>query len=452
MVQQVDAPVPLRDLIARSVNSGVAVAAKDVSRPKFRFDLAIVGLGYVGLPTALAFCAAGSRVLGVDISDRRREVILSGRADLLERDQQRLADAIADASLCVSGDVSLLPEAAAVIICVPTPVDRHLVPDLKPLKAACATVVREAVPGQVLILTSTTYVGTTRDLLAGPLEDRGLIVGKDVFVAFSPERIDPGNNTVLQEQVPRVLGGFTPACARRAREVLAIYAGAVHIVSSAEAAELTKLYENTFRAVNIALANELADVSRLLDVEVMEVITAASTKPYGFMPFTPGPGVGGHCIPCDSHYLLWQLKRRRGVAPLIEQAMSSIALRPLRVVDRIRDVLSEVGRAVRGSRILVVGVAYKPGVEDVRESPALEIIDLLLESGAVVDYADPLVPCLVAGDGSTMSSVGEAPAGSYDLVLLITLHPGMDYDWAASHPLVLDTTYRFAQAPHRAVL
>jgi nucleotide sugar dehydrogenase len=451
MVQQIDVPVSLKNLIGDSANPDGRVTAPP-SGAQFRFDVAIVGLGYVGLPTALSFCAAGARVLGVDISDRRREVVLSGRADLLPRDQERLTGALAARTLCVSGEVGLLREAAAVIICVPTPVDRHLVPDLDPLKAACATVVREAVDGQVLVLTSTTYVGTTRDLLARPLEARGLVAGNDVFVAFSPERINPGDSSVPQEQVPRVLGGLTPACARRAHEVLAIYAGAVHVVSSAEAAELTKLYENTFRAVNIALANELADVSRLLDVEVMEVITAASTKPYGFMPFTPGPGVGGHCIPCDSHYLLWQLKRRRGMAPLIEQAMSSIAQRPLRVLDRVRDVLSEAGRAVRGSRILVVGVTYKPGVEDIRESPALEIIDLLLECGATVDYADPLVPCLVAGDGSTLTSVGEAPAGSYDLVLLITLHPGTDYDWAASHPLVLDTTYQFAQAPHRAVL
>ena len=420
--------------------------------PALTFDVAIVGLGYVGLPTALSFCAAGDRVLGVEISDLRRDVIRCGRADLLPRDQQRLTEALSTDSLYLSENESMLADAAAVIICVPTPVDRHLVPDLTPLRAACATVVRHAMPGQVLILTSTTYVGTTRDLLVGPLRERGLEVGRDIFVAFSPERIDPGNNQVAQEQVPRVLGGVTAMCSRRAHDVLSSYASVVHVVSSPESAELTKLYENTFRAVNIALANELADLSRHLDVEVMEVINAASTKPYGFMAFTPGPGVGGHCIPCDPHYLLWQLKHLRGMAPLIEQAMSSIAMRPLRVLDRIREVLSAAGRPVRDSRVLVVGVTYKPGVQDVRESPALEIIDLLIDAGAAVDYVDPLVPSLRIGNGSTLTSVVEPPAGSYDLVLLMTLHPGTDYEWAANHPLVLDTTYRFDLAPHRAVL
>lgn len=453
MFQQVDLADGEKTIITPSpVRSNAELPLIGRANAEPAFDVAIVGLGYVGLPTALSFCAAGARVLGVEISACRREAIQTGRADLLPRDQQQLMDALASDTLCLSDQASMLSGAAAVIICVPTPVDRHLVPDLASLRAACETVVGEAVPGQVLILTSTTYVGTTRDLLVAPLRERGLEVGRDVFVAFSPERIDPGNDRVAQERIPRVLGGVTATCSRRAHDVLSTYASMVHVVSSPESAELTKLYENTFRAVNIALVNELADVSRHLDVEVMEVIDAAATKPYGFMAFTPGPGVGGHCIPCDPHYLLWQLKHLRGMAPLIEQAMASIAMRPLRVLARIRDVLSAAGRGVRDSRILVVGVTYKPGVEDVRESPALEIIDLLIDSGAVVDYSDPLVPALVTGNGTALTCVGEAPAGDYDLVLLMTLHPATDYEWAASHPLLLDTTYRFDLAPHRAVL
>lgn len=430
-----------------------AIPVQGVAVPHcFAFDVAIVGLGYVGLPTALSFLAAGKSVVGVDVSQARLTAIREERVDLLASDHVRLATALADETLALSASMDALAMAETIIICVPTPVDHHLVPDLMAVGGACASVVEHAVAGQVIILTSTTYVGTTRDMLVGPLAARGLHAGQDISVAFSPERIDPGNAEVTQEAVPRVVGGATPRCGARAAAVIAGYAEKVHMVSTPEAAELTKLYENTFRAVNIALANELADISRALDVEIMEVIEAAKTKPYGFMAFQPGPGVGGHCIPCDPHYLLWQLKTSRTSAPLVEQAMTSIASRPRQVVDRARDLLAESSRALRGAEIIFVGVSYKPGVADCRESPALEIIERLIAGGANVSYVDAMVPEIRLADGSTLAAT-EVPIGSApDLVILNTVHPGVDHSWVAGHPRILDATYRFALAPHRATI
>jgi len=420
--------------------------------PEFDFDIAIVGLGYVGLPTALSFHAAGRRVLGVDVSRHRLAVISEARADLLASDRERLTAALADPGFEMTSDIARLSTAAAVIICVPTPVDHYLVPDLRILQGACATVVAAATPGQVLLLTSTTYVGTTRDLLVAPLMARGLTAGRDVFVAFSPERIDPGNDRHAHEDVPRVLGGSTPACAAKAAAILNGYAKNVHIVPSPDAAEMTKLLENTFRAVNIALANEFAEICQVMGMEVMDVINAAATKPYGFMPFFPGPGVGGHCIPCDPHYLLWQLRRERLSTPVIEQAMAGIASRPHRVVTRIRETLSEAGRGLAGARVLVVGVAYKPDVEDLRESPALEVLSELIAGGVTVAYHDPLFPSVDLPDRTTLIGVDD-PAGFHaDLVLVHTAHHDVDLSWLTGQPLVLDATYRLTDAPNRVVL
>ena len=416
------------------------------------YDVAIVGMGYVGLPTALAFSAAGASVMGLDVSSRRLDVIRGGTPDLLATDQVRLVTALEDHNLALSSSMDELRNAAAVIICVPTPVDAHLVPDLRMLAAACDSVVAHAQPGQVLLLTSTSYVGTTRDLLVEPLRRRGFQVGQDIFVAFSPERIDPGNAGFPQESVPRVVGGVTAECTRRASDALSAYARRLHVVSNPETAELTKLFENTFRAVNIALVNELADLTGDLGVDVVEVIDAASSKPYGFMPFMPGPGVGGHCIPCDPHYLLWQLKRDRRAAPIIEQAMAAIAQRPRRVVERVRELLSERGRPVVGARILIAGAAYKAGVADVRESPVIEIIERLQAAGAHVRYVDPLVPELRLPDGSALLSTEGATLEQHDLVVLCQVHPGATYAWLAEHQLVLDTTYRHTPLPQRVML
>jgi UDP-N-acetyl-D-glucosamine dehydrogenase len=357
-------------------------------------------------------------------------------------DHARLAGAIRDDRLQICSDVAALSRAAAVIICVPTPLDEHLIPDLGILRAACSTVVNAAVIGQVIILTSTTYVGCTIDLLVKPLQQRLFDVGHDVFVAFSPERIDPGNDRGPHENVARVLGGVTSECSVRASAVLQAYANRVHLVSSASAAEMTKLLENTFRAVNIALANEFAEICQVLHVDVMDVINAAATKPYGFMPFFPGPGVGGHCIPCDPQYLLWQLRKHRLPTPVIEQAMAEIAGRPARVVDRIREELSAAGRGIAGVRVLVEGVAYKPNVEDLRESPALEILAGLIAAGATVGYHDRRFECIQLPDGAVLYGVDDPVEFGADLVLVHTVHSDSDLSWLAAESQVLDATYR----------
>jgi nucleotide sugar dehydrogenase len=453
--------IVIRNNITAGAHLPVARRGEDVqvidlretpSEPPFAYDVAIVGLGYVGLPTALAFHAAGHRVLGLEVSDLRVDAISVRDVDLLESDHERLNAALADGeNFALSTDPAQLARAAGVLICVPTPIDEHLLPDLSLLADACNTVVTYATPGQVVLLTSTTYVGCTRDLLEGPLVERGLTTGRDVFLAFSPERIDPGNTKYTHEDVPRVIGGVTPQCTERAAALLAGYAEDLHRVSSAEVAEMTKLYENTFRAVNIALANEFADISRVLHLDVLEVIDAAATKPYGFMAFYPGPGVGGHCIPCDPQYLLWQLRRERTVAPVIQSAMSAVALRPGRVVRRAGEVLAAAGRAMIGARILVVGVTYKPGVADVRESPALEIIAGLRALGADVSYTDPLVATIRTPSGP-MESVIDPAAQNWDLVLVHTVQPNAELTWLESAGSVLDTTYRLQAIARRATV
>lgn len=443
-------PAQPRESALEPIGPAGAVVAET---PAFLFDVALVGMGYVGLPTALAFHTAGRAVLGIDVSDGRRRDIMAQRVDLLDSDRARLERALADpGKFVLSTDLSDLRQARAVIIAVPTPVDDHLLPDLTILRSACAAVVANAVAGEVIILTSTTYVGSTYDLLVAPLTARGFTVGQDIHVAFSPERIDPGNDRHLHEEVPRVIGGFTPTCALAAKAVLGAYAAHLHVVSSPGAAEMTKLLENTFRAVNIALANELADVSRTLEIDVVEVVEAAATKPYGFMPFFPGPGAGGHCIPCDPHYLLWQLRSSRQSAPVIEQAMVALARRPMQVVERVREVLSLNGRGMTGTRVLVLGVAYKPDVEDVRESPALAILDGLRRAGAHVAFSDPLVGRVRLPDGTTIESTADPVSYGAEIVVMHTLHRGVDVSWVQEVPLVLDASYRLSDLPQRFAL
>jgi len=405
-------------------------------------SVAIVGLGYVGLPTALALCGSASQITGFDISEDRLRAIETGDVDLSNLDRARLAQASSDDSFRLTSDSATLAEADAVIVCVPTPVDEDHVPDLTALRSACQTVVTYAHPGQTIILTSTSFVGTTRQLLAEPLGARGLAAGTDVYVAFSPERIDPGNADHLQRETPRVVGGTTTECAQQAARVIGKLTDSVYLVSSPEAAELTKLYENIFRAVTLALANEFSDVCGTLGLDPIEVTLAAATKPYGFLAAFPGPGVGGHCIPCDPHYLLWQLNGRNRPTPLIEQAMQSIHARPARVVERVAEVLAADGRPLAGSKVIVVGVSYKAGVGDVRESPALLIIDGLARHGADVGYHDSLVPVVQTPDGPLRSVA--APAGAdWDLAVIHVVHPDADYSWVRDCPRVLDATYLF---------
>jgi nucleotide sugar dehydrogenase len=414
--------------------------------------VAVLGLGYVGLPTGIGLAEQGLRVIGVDVSERRLQDVREGTVDLAGPERDRLRAAIELGVLALTSDPGALHAADAVVICVPTPVDEALAPDLRFIRAACATAVAQARRDQTIVLTSTTYVGTTRELLIQPLAERGLRPGREVFVAFSPERIDPGNRRFGQEDVARVVGGATTQCARAAAAVVGGVAARVHVVSSPEAAEMTKLYENTFRAVNIAFANEMAGASRCYGLDPIEITRAAATKPYGFMPFHPGPGVGGHCIPCDPHYLLQGLRERRGHAPVTERAMKAIAMRPTAVVSRALDMLVEDGIDRRDARVLVVGASYKPGVRDVRESPAVRIMRELAEEGVAVAYHDPLVRSLEAGEQMALLSVPRPDPSDYDLALLVTLHDGHDYDWLDSFGQVLDCTYGTPLGRERALI
>jgi nucleotide sugar dehydrogenase len=412
-----------------------ALVARHSSVPPRPGDVAVLGLGYVGLPTALALHEAGLGVLGIDISETRLAGIRAGAVDLLERDRARLAHALDSGRFGLSTESAALGGADAVIIAVPTPVDGRREPDLRALESACAATVRNARRGQTLVLTSTTYVGTTRDLLVAPLAGRGLIVGEDIHVAFAPERINPGDPLFEQAAVPRVLGGATAACAHAAAALLAATASTLHTVSSIEAAELTKLQENTFRAVNLALANELATAAGAFGVDPVEVVDAAATKPYGYLPHLPGPGIGGHCIPVDPYYLLAPLRAAGVDAPLIERAMEAVARRPREVAERALAATAARGIADADARILVVGAAYKPGVADCRSSPACEIATQLTGRGAHVAYYDPLVH-----DAAAARDTGP-DVDAYDLVLVAVTHPGHDYGFLDGAPHVLDATY-----------
>lgn len=414
------------------------LAAHPLGAPR----VAVVGLGYVGLPTALGLFGSGATVLGVDVSPARLRDIRDGNPDLLAEDRERLAGALREERFILTSDPTVLENADAVMICVPTPVDTHLDPDLEILRAACATVVHHAQPGQVIILTSTSYPGCTRELLAGPLRTRNLTPGEDIYVASSPERIDPANAAFPQHSVPRVVGGVTHECTVRAASLIRLVTANVHTVSSPEAAEMTKLVENSFRAVNIAFANEMADVARSLEVSIGEVIEAASTKPYGFMAFQPGTGVGGHCIPCDPHYLLWQLRANRIGAPILSEAMGAIARRPHEIVTQIVEALRMGGQGIRDARILIVGVAYKPDVRDTRGSPAIEILAELCDLGAHVEYHDPFVKSVGLDHNRVLLSVTKPNASAYDLVLVNTLHNETDYGWLHGARLLLDPSDR----------
>ncbi|QIZ38962.1 nucleotide sugar dehydrogenase [Saccharopolyspora sp. ASAGF58] len=420
--------------------------------PERTESVVVVGLGYVGLPTACALQSPTARVIGFDISEDRLQAIKAGEVDMPELERRALAASLAAGDLQLSCDPSVLAGADAVIVCVPTPVDTAHQPDLTALRAACETVVSFARRGQTIILTSTTFAGTTRQLLVEPLEQRGMRVGTDVHVAFSPERIDPGNFDHVQRETPRVVGGVTPRCADRAAEVVSRMTDSVYLVSSPEAAELTKLYENIFRAVNLALANEMADACSALGLDPIEVTIAAGTKPYGFLGSFPGPGVGGHCIPCDPYYLLWQLRREGISAPLIEQAMRSIDQRPGQVVQRVVEMLADAGIDHSGARVVVAGVSYKAGVRDLRESPALPILAGLRRIGIDVHYFDPLLSEITLADGTRMVSEPAPRGRDWDVTVLHTLHPGVDYGWARNCPRVLDATYQFDAVPHRRVL
>jgi UDP-N-acetyl-D-glucosamine dehydrogenase len=422
--------------------------------------VAIVGLGYVGLPLAVAFAERGFPVVGIDVSPEKVDALNRGESYIQDIPSQRLAPLVAPArgaltpppgSLMATTDYAVLEHCDAAIICVPTPLNKTRDPDVRYLMDSGQATAKYVHPGMLVILESTTYPGTTEELLLPMLTgDSGLQVGSDFFLAFSPERIDPGRTDFTVENTPKVVGGVTPACCQVAGALYSQIIQRLAPVSSTQTAEMVKLLENTFRAVNIALVNEVAIMCDKLGIDVWEVIDAASTKPYGFMRFTPGPGVGGHCIPLDPYYLSWKLKTLNYNARFVQLAGEINSEMPVYWVEKAQDALNEIGLPLKGSRVLVLGVAYKKDIDDVRESPALDIIELLHQKGADVRYHDPHVPTL-SHNGRGLTSVPDLDAAlaAADCVIIVTDHSA--YDWPAIFRRVTTTGSLAATGPRTIV-
>jgi len=423
-----------RDALLARIENGTAVAG-------------VIGLGYVGLPLAVEIARSGSRVVGFDISEPVVAGINRGESHILDVEGETVRDFVAQGLLSATTDLSRLAECDVVSVCVPTPLNKTKDPDLSYVVAAGHAVLDGLRPGQLVILESTTYPGTTRDVLLPLLSGSGQEVGEDFFLCFSPERVDPGNPVWQTRNTPKVIGGVTPACLEAGLAFYSRVFDTMVPVESAEAAELTKVYENTFRMINIALANELAQACDRLGVDVWGVVDAAATKPFGFMKFTPGPGLGGHCIPLDPHYLSWKMRTLAFKTRMIELASEINSEMPAFVVRKVADALNDESKSVRGSRVLVLGVSYKKDIDDLRESPALEIMQLLQAKGAEVSFHDPF-RTVIKDDGHT--PLRDLPMHSVDLagdvlddadaVVIVTDHAGVDYRRVAERArLVVDT-------------
>jgi UDP-N-acetyl-D-glucosamine dehydrogenase len=404
-------------------------------------SVGVIGLGYVGLPLAVAFAEAGFSVMGVDADPGRVALLSSGSSPVPDVSDQRVAALVRSKRLVIKSAIAALGEADAIVICVPTPLSKSKEPDISHIVAATDEVAAILRPGQLVVLESTTYPGTTEEVLLSRFVGRGMAVGEQFFLAFSPERIDPGNAAWTLSKIPKVVGGVTETCRELASVLYRQIIGRVVRVSSTQTAEMVKLFENIFRSVNVALVNELSIMCRRLGLSVWEVIEAASTKPFGFMPFWPGPGIGGHCLPSDPYYLSWKSRLAGYEAKFIAFADEINHGMPAYVVELATEALNEQCKPVKTSRILALGVAYKAGVSDVRESPALEIIEALARRGARVEYADPRVPELTVG-GRRMTAVdwAQADLALYDLVVVLTAHPEFDARRVVREArLVLDT-------------
>ena len=424
--------------------------AKDALLSKIRdrkATVGVIGLGYVGLPLAVEFAHAGFHVVGYDVSERVKRTLTSGKSHIQDVPSSVVADLVKKGTLTVTTDPSELRRCDAISIAVPTPLGKTRDPDMSYVLSAADTVAETAHPGLVIVLESTTYPGTTRELLQPRLEAKGLRVGEDVFLAFSPERVDPGNAHYNTKNTPKVVGGITPACSEVATALYSSCIDVVVPVNSTEAAELVKLLENTFRSVNIGLVNEMAIVCDKLGVDVWEVIDAAATKPFGFMKFTPGPGIGGHCIPLDPHYLAWKMRTLNYKTRFIDLASEINSQMPQFVVEKVAHALNDERKAVNGSRVLVLGVAYKRDIDDVRESPALDVIRLLEQQGAEVAFHDPYIP-VVREDGHERAGVALTgdEVSRADAVVIVTDHRSIDYQFLADNArLVVDTRNAMAK-------
>jgi UDP-N-acetyl-D-glucosamine dehydrogenase len=402
-------------------------------------QVGVVGLGYVGLPLAVEFAKAGFNVVGIDVSASKTARVNAGSSYVGDVPNDDLAGAVNANRLSATTDFSVLTSVDTVNICVPTPLRKTKDPDMSFVVSACEEIARYIHPGMLVILESTTYPGTTEELLLPLLAKTGLRVGQDFFLCFSPERVDPGNPTYQTVNIPKVVGGVTPACTEVGRHFYAQALQRVVPVSSTQVAEMVKLLENTFRMINIGLVNELAMMCDRMNIDVWEVIDAASTKPFGFMPFYPGPGLGGHCIPIDPFYLSWKSRQAGIEARFIELAGYINGQMPRFVVDKIQNALNDATKPLRDSHVHVFGVAYKKNIEDVRESPALDVMVMLKERGARVTYSDPHVPHLRI-DGIDMAAQPESLASEADCVVILTDHSAFDYEALVRNArLVVDT-------------
>jgi UDP-N-acetyl-D-glucosamine dehydrogenase len=409
------------------------LAAKDAK-------VAVIGIGYVGLPLAVEAARGGYVAVGFDRDPEKVRLVNAGTSYIPDVPSALVAELVREGRLSASSDEAVLGQADAIIVCVPTPLNKTKDPDISFILDAAEAVAKKIRPGTAVVLESTTYPGSTREIVLPRLAVDGREAGKDFFLAFSPERVDPGNTKWGTRNTPKVLGGITPACLEVATTLYSAIVDRIVAVSSTDSAEMVKLLENTFRAVNIGLVNEVAIMCQRLGIDTWEVIQAAATKPFGFMPFYPGPGLGGHCIPVDPHYLAWKLRTLKYTARFIELADEVNGSMPEFVVEMVAAALNRVRKPVNGSKVLVVGVAYKKDVSDLRESPALDVLHLLAEQGAELSYVDPFVP-EVRLDGRVLRAVDPMESfGHCDCAVVVTDHSS--FDWARlvrEAPLVVDT-------------
>jgi UDP-N-acetyl-D-glucosamine dehydrogenase len=396
--------------------------------------LAVIGLGYVGLPLAVEYASSGFAVTGIDLDHKKVEKLSRGESYVGDVKSDTVAQLVSKGLFSATTDFSVLRSCDSVNICVPTPLSKTRDPDISYIDSAVERIVENLHPGMLIILESTTYPGTTEEVILPRLESSGLKVGEDFFLAFSPERVDPGNPQFSTKNIPKIVGGITPACTETAVALYRASLSQVVPVSTARVAETVKLLENTFRSVNIGLVNEMAQMCGKMDINVWEVIDAAATKPFGFMPFYPGPGLGGHCIPIDPFYLSWKARAHGFEARFIELAGAINSSMPAFVLQLVAKALNDAGRSVRGSKVLIVGIAYKAGIDDTRESPALDVLQKISEMGAETWWYDPHVEKLpLQLDAQRLVELGESQLADFDCAVITTAHTDVDHTLFARH-------------------